>query len=112
MIKQGVLQQGNKIAYTTQQCIKTVYFGNVIIYGSNLGVQIIKVTYVWAFGKNQVYESVNVPGGEIRTDSVPQCIMKACRTGRLNFSPTFLRLLSELFGIQIKRSGKTHDFMI
>ena len=43
--------------------------------------------YGWVFGKNRVYESVNVLGGAIRTDFFPQCIMKACRTGRLNLRP-------------------------
>ena len=36
-----------------------------------------------------MHESVNVLGGAIRADFVPQYIMKACGAGRLNFSPTF-----------------------
>ena len=35
-----------------------------------------------------MYEFVNVLGGVMPTDFFPQCFMKACRTGRLNFHPT------------------------
>ena len=110
--KQGVLQKSNRIAYTTHQCIKTVYFVNVIIYGLDLGVGVKKLRYGWAFGKKRVHDSVNILRGAIWTDFVPHCIMKACRTGRLNFSPTFLHKPSALFGIQVKRSRKTHEFII
>ena len=59
-----------------------------------------------------MYESVNVLGGVIRNDFVPQVIMKACRAGRLNFMPRFLHIHSALFGLQVKRSRKTHEFII
>ena len=59
-----------------------------------------------------MYESINVLGGAIRADFVPQRIMKACRAGPFNFSPTFLHMLSALFDIQIKRSRKAHEFVI
>ena len=62
------------IAYTTHQGLKTVCFGNVKLDGLDLGVRVIESRYGWAFG---VYESVNVLGGAMRTDFVPQCIFKA-----------------------------------
>ena len=74
----------------------------------DLGVRVIKSRYEWALGRNRVYESVNVSGA----DFVPQCNMKACRVGSLNFSVTLLRILSELFAIQINRSRRTHEFII
>ena len=43
-----------------------------------------------------MYESVNVLGGVIRVDSVPLCLLIACGAGRLNFSPTFLHILSAI----------------
>ena len=89
-----------------------VYFGNLKKYGLDLDVRVIKMRYVRAFGKSRVYESVIVLGGAIRADFVPQCFMKACRAGRLQFSPIFLHILSALFGIQIKRSRKTHESII
>ena len=48
-------------------------------------------------------DSFKVLGVAIWADYVPQCDMKACRAGRVNFSPNFLHILSELFCIQIKR---------
>ena len=66
-MKQGVLQQTIKVAYTTHHCFKMVYFDNVIIYGLDLGVRVIKLSYGCASVKNRVYESVNVIEGEIRT---------------------------------------------
>ena len=56
--------------------------------------------------KKRVYESISVLGGGILADFVPQCNMLVCRPGRLNFNflPTFLQILSALFGIQFKRS--------
>ena len=83
-----------------------------MIYGLDLDVRVSKLKYGWASGKNRVYESVNVLGGAILADFVPQCIMKACRAGHLNFSPTFLHIRSALFGIQFKKSRKTHEFII
>ena len=111
-MKQGVLQQSNKIEYTTHQCIKTVYLGNVRTYGLDLGVGVIKLRNGWAFGKSRVCESANVLGGAIRTDFVPQCNMKACRAGHLNFSPTFLHTLSALFDIRTRGSRKTHELVL
>ena len=64
-----------------------------MIYGFDLGVRVKKLRYGWVLGKNRVYESVNVLGVAIRADSVPQCIMKACRVGRFNFSLTLLHIL-------------------
>ena len=49
-----------------------------------------------------MYESVNVLGGAIQVDFDPQCIMKECRAGLLNFLPTFLHLHSALFDIKSK----------
>ena len=72
VLKQGVFQQIIKVAYTTQQCIKMVYVGNVILYGFDLDVRVVKLRHSWVSGKNWVYESVNVLGGAIRTDFVPQ----------------------------------------
>ena len=53
-MKQAVLQQNNKIAYTTLQCTETVYFGNVIIDGLDLDVRVIKLRYGWVVGNNSV----------------------------------------------------------
>ena len=78
----------------------------------DLGVRVIKMRNGWAFGKNQVYESVNILGRAMRANFVPQCIMKACRASRINFSLNFLHILSALFDIQTKRSRKTHEFII
>ena len=82
------------------------------MYGSNLGVRDIKVTHDWTFGENQLYESVNVLGGAMRTNFVPQCIMEACRAGRFKFMLTFMHILSALFGFQIRRNLETHEFII
>ena len=41
------------------------------------------------FRQKRVYESVIILGGAIRTGFVPQCIVIACRAGRLNFLPAF-----------------------
>ena len=112
VIKQGVLQQGNKLAKTIHQCIKTVYFGNVIIYKMDLGVRVTKVTNGCAFSKKRVYESVNVLERAIRADFVSECFMEVCRTGRLMFSLSFLHILSALFDIQMKRNRRTHEFII
>ena len=51
-MKQAVLRQNNKIADTTHQCIETVYFDNVIIYGLDLDVRVIKLRYGWVVGNN------------------------------------------------------------
>ena len=59
-----------------------------------------------------MYGSVSVLGGAIRTDIVPQCIMKACKAGRLKFSASFVQLLSAIFDIQIQRSRKTHELIV
>ena len=53
----------------------------------DLGVRVIELRLGWASDRTRVYESVNVLGGSIRTYFFPQCIMKACRTGRFNFYP-------------------------
>ena len=82
------------------------------MYEMDLGVRVTKVRDGSAFSKNRVYESVNKLGRKIRADFVPKCIMEACRTGRLNFSLSFLHILSALFEIQMKRSRKTHEFII
>ena len=89
-----------------------VYFGKLLLNGMELEVGFMELRYGWAFGQNWVYESINVLWRAIRADFVPQCFMKACRAGRLNFSPTFLHILSALFGNQIKRSRKTHESII
>ena len=83
-----------------------------MIYGLNFSVRVIKMGYRWAFDKNRVYEFVNGFGGAIQSDCGPQCIMEACRAGRLNFLRTFLRILLALFGIQTKRSRKTNEFIM
>ena len=48
----------------------------------------------------------------IRVDFVPRFFMIACRAGRLNFSPSFLHVLSVIFDIQIRSSCKTHALII
>ena len=78
----------------------------------DLGVRVTKVRNKWAFSKNRVYESVNVLGRAIPADFVPQCNMEACRTGRLNFSLSFLHILWTLFDIQLKRNRKTQECII
>ena len=83
-----------------------------MIYETDLGVRVTKVRNGWAFNKNRVFESVDILGPAIRADFVPQCIMEVCRTGRLNFSLSFLHILSALFDIQMKRSRRTHEFII
>ena len=82
------------------------------MYGLDLGVRVIRLRNGGAFGRNRVFESVNVIGGAMRTDFAPQCVMKACRIGHLKFSPTFLHILWALFDVQVKRSRKTHEFII
>ena len=67
---------------------------------------------VGLLAKNRMYEPVNVLGRAIRAEFVPQCIMKACRAGHLNFSLSFLHILQALFDIQMKKSRKMHEFII
>ena len=52
-MKQAVLQQDNKIAYTTLQCTETVYFSNVIIDGLDLDVR-VKKKEIWVSCRQQL----------------------------------------------------------
>ena len=58
-----------------------------------------------------MHESVNVLGGAIRADFVPQCNMIAFRSGRLNFFPSLPRVLLALFCIQMKSSHETRELI-
>ena len=82
------------------------------MHGIDLGVRVKKLKLKWVFGKNRMYGSVNVLGGAIRVNCFTQCDMKTRRAGHFNFLPTFLHLLSAIFGIYIKQSRKTHDLNI
>ena len=56
------------------------------------------------FGKNRVYESVNVLGTEIRVNSIPIWILIACRAGRPFFPPTFLHMVSFYLAFKLMES--------
>ena len=47
----------------------------------------------------------------IHDASNPQCVMIACRDGHLEISPLFWHKFLPLFGVQIKGSRKTHEFI-
>ena len=46
----------------------SAYFGNVIMYGKDLGARVIELGSGWAFGKNRVYETVNIFKDAVRAD--------------------------------------------
>ena len=74
-----------------------------------LGAQVNELRNGWAFGKNRVYECVNLLGGAIWADFVPKCFIIVWRAGRVSISPTFLHMLSALIGVQSKSGRETHE---
>ena len=74
---------------------------DVILYEMDWCVRVTKLRDGCAFSKNRVHESLNVLARAIRGDFVPQCIMEVCRTGRLNFSLSFMHTLLALSDIQM-----------
>ena len=82
------------------------------MYGMDWGVPVFELRYDWDISKKRTCESVNVLGGTIGANFVPQSNMIACGAVRLEFSPTFLHVLSAFLGIELSSRLLTYELTI
>ena len=122
MLGLGIAEQSNKTGCTSGKYLDSVHyppiysdrvcFNKVILYGVDWGARVIVSEPGYVFGKNRVYDCINVIRAAIRANFLGKCVMIACRAVHFNISLNFLHVLSALFGIQFKSSCKTLAFIL